>query len=143
MLQLTGGYGRALRAPLRDRPQVSYGVRQKRRQFVESDYIISVQHGPVPPDPDDASRHALAAATADLLRNAGFITGLGEPLIEMGYSLALLTESGGQLADVVQHLQAFAAPAGAYIPPAEQFAPLAAAIITLHKESRDASDPAA
>lgn len=108
-----------------------------------SDYIISVRHGPVPPDPDEPARCALAAATADLLRNAGFITGLGEPLNEVGYLLALLTENGGQLADVVQHLQALAAPASAYDPPPEQFASLGAAIITLHTESRDATDASA
>ena len=97
---------------------------------------VSLQHGPVPPDREDLARHALAALTAEVFRKAGFVTGLGKPLNEVGYLLALLTENGGQLVDVVQHLQAFAAPASAYIPPAEQFASVAAAIITLHEQRR-------
>lgn len=110
---------------------------------MESDNIVSVRRGPVPPDPAEPARHALAAATSEVLRAANFVTGLGEPLDEVSYVLVLLTENGGQLADVVQHLQAFAAPASSCIPRAEQFASLATAIIKLHSEARDASDASA
>ena len=108
-----------------------------------SDYIVSVQHGPIPPDPADPAREALARATAEVLRRARFVTGLGEPLWEVASVLVVLTENGRQLADVVAHPQALASPASAYIPPAAQFTALASAIVTLHREARDATDASA
>jgi hypothetical protein len=103
------------------------------------DYITSEVHGAAPHDPDEPGRQALAVVTEGLLNAANFPTGLGEPLSDVAYLLVILTENGGDLADVIQHLQAFAAPASAYIPPAAQFSALAAAILGLHRRTRDAS----
>jgi hypothetical protein len=77
-------------------------------------------------------------ATERLLEQANFATGLGEPLSQVAGDLVELTDGPSELADVVQHLQAAAAPASAYIPPTSQFTTLAAEIYAHHRRAWDA-----
>jgi hypothetical protein len=102
------------------------------------DFMVSHVSGPAPDRPDERFRHDLAVATERLLEQANFATGLGEPLSQVAGDLVELTDGPTELAHVVQHLQAAAAPASAYIPPASQFTTLAAEIYAHHRRAWDA-----
>jgi hypothetical protein len=102
------------------------------------DILVSRVSGPAPDRPDERFRQELALATERLLEQAHFATGLGEPLSQVAGNLVELTDGPAELADVVRHLQAAAAPASAYIPPASQFAALAAEIHAHHRRAWDA-----
>jgi len=102
------------------------------------DFIVSRVTGPAPDGPEQRFRRELEVATERLLEQAHFETGLGEPLSQVAGDLVELTAGPADLADVIHHLQAAAAPASAYIPPASQFSSLAAEIYSQHRRARDA-----
>jgi hypothetical protein len=100
------------------------------------DFVESYASGPFPDGPDQQFDRDLGRATERLLENAHFATGLGEPLSEVAGDLVALTNGRAILGDVVRHLQAAAAPASAFIPPASDFAGLAAEIYDFHRRAR-------
>lgn len=102
-----------------------------------ADFIVSYVSGPAPDRPDEQFRRELARRTERLLAKAQFSTGMGEPLSDVAENLVELTSGPCELVDVVQHLQAAAAPASAYIPPASEFSTLAAEIYAQHRRAWD------
>jgi hypothetical protein len=115
-------------------------VRQKNEHCATGemrDFIVSHVTGSAPEEPDEQFRRDLAVSTERLLERALFATGLGEPLSQVADELVELTAGRANLADVVHHLQAAAAPASAYIPPASQFGSLAAEIYSHHRLARE------
>jgi hypothetical protein len=102
------------------------------------DFIVSFASGPFPDGPDQQFDRDLSRATERLLENAHFATGLGEPLSQVAGDLVALTDGRATRGDVVRHLQAAAAPASAYIPPASDFEALAVEIQDFHRRARHA-----
>ena len=77
-----------------------------------------------------------------VLRRANFAAHLGESLAQVAGDLVALLDGGGGTAGVVRSLQAAAAPAGSYIPPAEQSTALAAAVVAACESVGQAPDAA-
>jgi hypothetical protein len=76
-----------------------------------------------PDESDLAQLRERENRVAAVLEQARFVTGLGEPLDLLAGDLVAVLDSGGGLADIVRNLQASAAPASSYVPPASSSPP--------------------
>lgn len=95
-----------------------------------SDDIVHAVGGPN--ESELAQLRTRETRVAAVLERAGFVTSLGEPLALLAGDLVAVLDGGGGVADIVRNLQAAAAPASSYVPPAERFAAVADAIVAAY-----------
>ena len=109
---------------------------------MSDDMVHAVWERP-PDDPEFLLIRKREQALEGVLAEAGFVTGLGEPLDDAAQWLVAVLDGQADLETVIRELQAWAAPPSSYIPPREQFVALATALVDAYTRAGEPPPPSA